>query len=122
MNDMRHNPLGKIWAFLLACLLLLTACGPAAPATETTTAPVVAAPTEPPPQLPTTLPPTQVPTAPLPAIRAQALATADEQPIIAIPLASLAAGPSTDPAAEYSGLAWYGNWLILLPQYLNPIF
>lgn len=37
-----------------------------------------------------------------------------EQPITAIPLP---AGPPAGPNAEYSGLAWYGDWLILLPQY-----
>ncbi|MBN2386600.1 MAG: hypothetical protein JXB85_06230 [Anaerolineales bacterium] len=36
-----------------------------------------------------------------------------EQPIILIPLA----GPIDDPNAEISGLAWFGDTLILLPQY-----
>ncbi len=74
-----------------------------------------------------TVPPTQVPTAlptdtPAPTVLptdtpAPAASVAEELPITAIPLASLAAGPSAEPAAEYSGLAWYGDWLVLLPQY-----
>src|SRR5574338_1576101 len=36
-----------------------------------------------------------------------------EQPVIPIPLSGLAA----DDSAELSGLAWYGDYLILLPQY-----
>jgi hypothetical protein len=38
-----------------------------------------------------------------------------EQPIIPIPLT----GPLADPNAEVSGLAWYGEYLIFLPQYPN---
>jgi hypothetical protein len=36
-----------------------------------------------------------------------------EQPITTIPLS----GRLADPSAELSGLAWYGDYLILLPQY-----
>ena len=36
-----------------------------------------------------------------------------EQPVTSIPLA----GPAADSNAEISGLAWYGDYLILLPQY-----
>jgi hypothetical protein len=36
-----------------------------------------------------------------------------EAPVINIPLAGTAASRS----AEFSGMAWYGDWLILLPQY-----
>lgn len=42
-------------------------------------------------------------------------ATATEQPIEAIALT----GPLADRAAEISGLAWYGENLILMPQYPN---
>ncbi|GAB4482337.1 MAG: hypothetical protein Kow00124_31050 [Anaerolineae bacterium] len=38
-----------------------------------------------------------------------------EHPVTLIPLAP----PLDDPRAEISGLAWYGDWLILLPQYPN---
>ena len=37
----------------------------------------------------------------------------DEVPVTLIPLN----GPVSRPDAELSGLAWYGDWLILLPQY-----
>lgn len=36
-----------------------------------------------------------------------------EYRVVVIPLA----GEAAEPAAEISGLAWYGDWLILLPQY-----
>lgn len=36
-----------------------------------------------------------------------------ESPVINIPLAGTAASRN----AEFSGMAWYGDWLILLPQY-----
>lgn len=42
-------------------------------------------------------------------------ATANEQPVIPIALA----GPVADGGAEVSGLAWYGDTLIILPQYPN---
>jgi hypothetical protein len=42
-------------------------------------------------------------------------ATATEQPVVAIPLT----GPLADRNAEVSGLAWYGDYLIALPQYPN---
>jgi hypothetical protein len=47
--------------------------------------------------------PTQSPTPQLPA----------EQPVTEIALS----GPLADPAAEVSGLAWFGDYLIILPQY-----
>jgi hypothetical protein len=37
----------------------------------------------------------------------------DEQPVTAIPLS----GPASAATAEFSGLAWYGDHLVLLPQY-----
>ncbi len=39
----------------------------------------------------------------------------DEQPVTVIPLTD----PLTDRDAEVSGLAWYGDYLIILPQYPN---
>lgn len=42
-------------------------------------------------------------------------ATAAEQPVISIALT----GPVADSASEVSGLAWYGDTLIILPQYPN---
>ncbi len=39
----------------------------------------------------------------------------NEQNVVVIPLA----GPAASNNAEYSGLAWYGDTLILLPQYPN---
>ncbi|MEO0645290.1 MAG: hypothetical protein AAFZ17_03885 [Cyanobacteria bacterium J06650_10] len=36
-----------------------------------------------------------------------------EQPVVAIPIT----GPLADRDAEISGLAWYEDWLIMLPQY-----
>jgi len=47
--------------------------------------------------------PTQSPTPQLPA----------EQPVTEIALS----GPLADPSAEVSGLAWFGDYLIILPQY-----
>ena len=41
--------------------------------------------------------------------------TLREQPVIPIPLT----GPLADHKAEVSGLAWYGEYLIFLPQYPN---
>lgn len=42
-----------------------------------------------------------------------AASTLEEQEVILLPLS----GPLSEPRAEISGLAWYGNYLILLPQY-----
>jgi hypothetical protein len=36
-----------------------------------------------------------------------------EQPVIEIPLS----GPASQVEAELSGLAWFGDWLVMLPQY-----
>lgn len=36
-----------------------------------------------------------------------------EQPVLPLPLR----GPITDPTAEISGMAWYGDYLVMLPQY-----
>ncbi|MEJ2211118.1 MAG: hypothetical protein P8129_19045 [Anaerolineae bacterium] len=104
---------GKTFALLLACLLFLSACGAAAPATVLPTT----APTAPPAEVPAATPSsasaeavTEAPTRPT----AKAPA---EQAITVVPLAGSDAGPVAGPSAEYSGLAWYGDWLILLPQY-----
>ncbi|MBT8419490.1 MAG: hypothetical protein KJO08_01370 [Gammaproteobacteria bacterium] len=40
-----------------------------------------------------------------------------EQPVIEIPLGA----PISKPEAEISGMAWYGQWLILLPQYPSTV-
>jgi hypothetical protein len=55
--------------------------------------------------LATAVPPTTIPT--------PEITPVSEQPIQIIPLA----GPLAGPDAEISGLAWYGDWLILLPQF-----
>jgi hypothetical protein len=75
--------------FLLA--LLLVACGPALPTA-------------------TPLPPTSTPAVPTPSSEP---GQPDEQPVTAIPLS----GPASAATAEFSGLAWYGDHLVLLPQY-----
>src|SRR6185369_8834200 len=41
--------------------------------------------------------------------------TLKEQSVVSLPLT----GPASEPRAELSGLAWYGDNLILLPQYPN---
>jgi len=53
-----------------------------------------------------------MPTAPV-SSPATAEITLAEQPVIPLPLA----GPITDPQAEISGMAWYGDYLVMLPQY-----
>ncbi len=55
------------------------------------------------------LPPTALPAT----ILTTSLSTAVEQPVTLIALS----GPLVTPRAELSGMAWYGDWLILLPQY-----
>lgn len=45
-------------------------------------------------------------------------ATLPEQPVRVLPLQ----GPIARPAAEISGLAWYNDWLILLPQFPRDAF
>jgi len=47
-----------------------------------------------------------------------ALATHAEHPVRVLPLQ----GPLARPAAEISGLAWYNDWLILLPQFPRTAF
>ena len=54
------------------------------------------------------LPPTVLPATVLPTSLSPI-----EQPVTLISLA----GPLVSPSAELSGMAWYGDWLILLPQY-----
>lgn len=63
--------------------------------------------------------PTEVPTSEPTAVSemvVEAVEYAPETAVIDIPLA----GALTNPSAEISGMAWYGDWLILLPQY--PFF
>ena len=59
---------------------------------------------------------------PTPAVQARTTATAAVIPPVKTPVEVKVeeiplAGPAADPNAELSGLAWYGNWLVLLPQY-----
>jgi len=54
-----------------------------------------------------------IPKLPTPTPSRLAPATAAEQPVHIIPLAA----PLNKPNAEISGMAWYGDQLILLPQY-----
>lgn len=63
----------------------------------------------------TTSPAASLPATLQPSLPASSTATSStsEVPIQSIPLAGLASLPN----AEFSGLAWYGDWLILLPQY-----
>lgn len=88
----------KHLTILLTAIMLLLGCRQPAP-TATPTAvslPAEAATTT------TPLPPT---------------ATAVPSPAEAAPTTIPLTGPITDADAELSGLAWYGDWLILLPQY-----
>ncbi len=107
--------------FILLVALLLAACQGDAPSTPMPTAVPSAAITPlPPTAVPataTSLPPTATNTAvpPTPHPPTPYLLT-PEIPVTEIPLA----GPIAQRNAEISGLAWYGDALILLPQY--PIF
>jgi hypothetical protein len=96
----------KIWLTLALGLgtYLMAGCQ-AVPATPVPT-PVTLSPTSiAPTPTPVTLPPTSTAPAPPPGI--------DEQLVIAIPLTQPLAGQN----AEVSGMAWFGDALILLPQY-----
>ena len=85
----------------LALLLLLTACG------TTTMTPSVSPEVSPTPRVPTpTLPGAPVPTDSPPPKVTEVLVTL-------LPLD----GPAARRSAEYSGMAWYGETLVLLPQY-----
>jgi len=114
----------RLWLLLLASVLLLGACrtsSPPRPAIPSDTAEASASPT------PSTIPPaaaTSEPTlAPSPTPSAAPAATVTplptaapapvEQPVTAI----LLSGPAAGADAEFSGLAWYGDTLVLLPQY-----
>ncbi len=123
---MRH-PGRWMAAAPVVLLLALSACGSVAPATDE--APVAA--TVPklsatdlamtPAAIALTVSASDVPTGPSAApptdTSVPAPSAAEEWPLTTIPLAGSAAGPVAGPNAEYSGLAWYGDWLILLPQY-----
>jgi hypothetical protein len=73
-----------------------------APATETPLATATA-----------TFPPTEVPIEEGPATETPPASGAVESPVTEIPLT----GSVAQPKAEVSGMAWYGDYLILLPQY-----
>ncbi|GAB4522458.1 MAG: hypothetical protein Fur0018_04240 [Anaerolineales bacterium] len=90
-------------------LSLLTACsGTAAPAALPVSPTVPAFTTFPAPAA------TETPQADLPSPSAPApVRIPSEQPVILLPLE----GPAAQRNAEFSGLAWYGERLILLPQY-----
>jgi hypothetical protein len=112
----------KALGLLLALCLLLAACGPAATSTPVPTSPTATlvatdAPTLPPPTdtpLPTDTPTLPPPTAaPPPTGTVKAPAAPAEVEIRPIPLT----GPAAEAEAEFSGMAWYGDHLILLPQY-----
>lgn len=62
--------------------------------------------------LPSTATPTQLPATAVPPTQTPIPAPAEAAPV-EIPLA----GPADDANAEFSGMAWFGDWLILLPQY-----
>ncbi len=87
----------------LALLLLLTACG---------TAPMV------PSALPEVSPTPRVPTPTVPGVPVSTNTPppkVTEVPVTLLPLD----GPAARRSAEYSGMAWYGETLVLLPQYPN---
>jgi hypothetical protein len=79
---------------LVSAMLLLSGCGPGAARSPTPTGTV-------PPLIEQPVP----------------ITTAVEQPITVIPLV----GPAGSPEAEISGMAWYGNYLVLLPQYPDRV-
>ncbi len=97
-------------SLLLLIALLLTGCR---------TAPA-AAPVSPTVAVPETLPlpaatATQAPPTETPLPTATALPRLSETPVTLLPLD----GPAAERKAEYSGMAWYGDTLVLLPQYPN---
>lgn len=95
----------KTVRLLLLAIWLLIACQMQPEAPVVTAVPTTATATS------TQIPPTGTPR---PTITPTAvLTTVEEQPIQIIPLA----GPLAAASAEISGLAWYGDSLILLPQY-----
>ena len=66
--------------------------------------------------VPRTPVPVDVPTSsPSSSSASSSVAIPDERAVTYIPLAS----PASNANAEFSGLAWYGDYLILLPQYPN---
>ena len=77
---------------LVFLMLLLAACGPASTPTPTATVP------------------------PLIDVTVPGGGTV-EQPVTEIPLT----GPVTPPSAEISGMSWYGDYLILLPQFPSRV-
>jgi hypothetical protein len=115
----------RLWLLLLASVLLLGACDTSSPLPSA--APPATTPEAGQPPTPAAIPPaaaTSEPTlAPSPTPSAAPTATVvpvptgtappTEQPVTTIPLS----GPAAGAEAEFSGLAWYGDTLILLPQY-----
>ncbi|MGD8794675.1 MAG: hypothetical protein PVF47_19150, partial [Anaerolineae bacterium] len=106
---------------LLALCLLLVACGPAATGTAMPPTPTA---TPAPTGTHTPLPPSATPAAtdtaappstaaPSPTDAAKATTLPAEVAVRPIPLA----GPAAQAEAEFSGMAWYGEHLVLLPQY-----
>ncbi|MBN1149383.1 MAG: hypothetical protein JXA78_19130 [Anaerolineales bacterium] len=92
------NPILLLIALVLASLACKTLLGPQATPSVT---PILATEASPPGEVPT---------------QASGIGPADdlaEQPVTIIPLQ----GPVARPQAELSGLAWYGDYLVLLPQY-----
>ncbi len=83
-------------SFVVIMLMLTAACRQSVEVVETAVS------------IPTRLPVTNtpIPNTPTPA-------PPIEQPITPIPLAQ----PANSRNAQFSGMAWYGDWLILLPQY-----
>ncbi len=107
----------KTFIWLTAVILGMLGCAPATPA-------AVATPTN----IPTAVTiPTDTPTATIaPTVAASPTPTATvtptappsvapEMPVTLLPLTK----PAAKSGAEFSGMAWYGNYLILLPQYPN---
>ncbi|MCB8985580.1 MAG: hypothetical protein H6659_17270 [Ardenticatenaceae bacterium] len=108
----------KLFAWPLLLVWVLAACAPPpAVATRTAVPPPTAVPTTtataPPSPLPTRLPATQTPPATATAVSATAVPVPAEHPVTTIPLQN----PLARADAEISGLAWYSDTLIMLPQY-----
>ena len=103
-----HSPM-KLLTPLFLLTVLLSGCRGATPAAAPVT-PVAPAPETPP--LPSATP-TRVPPTETPLPTATSRPSLPETPVTLLPLD----GPAAARKAEYSGMAWYGDNLILLPQY-----
>jgi hypothetical protein len=106
----------KLFLFSLTCLAILLACVRSVSTPPANLPPKTKTPTYvPSPSPSTTLAPLQSET---PSNLTEAQATPEpskvfEYPVTVIPLT----GPLADPSAEISGMAWYSDTLVLLPQY-----